>query len=246
MIPVDFEHFLGLHVFSRRLTHGFGLFGQHLFHFNGDAFAGGEADRVALQTSRQLDVGDLAAQGVLDAVQQPFRGLALFFADRLFFVGHFDAEVVFRSGFKGLVVVGIQHLQRKFVHFFGAEQDFVALVHQHFVLRHSFDLVDGVAGGVVNVFLIFLHAVDVFLEGDQLVFGGAVEHDEVFQLVLVGAEIVVNAEFQTQPEIIEEFFVTFTVFGHHILEFGDDLLFEAVGNGLNLAVLLEHFPGNIQ
>lgn len=97
--------------------------------------------------------------------------------------------------------------QHKFVKRVGEIEHFVALVLDDANLWQAVDLVSAGAGSVVNVFLILRHALDVFLQRDELVFRGGVEEQEILQLVLKRAVAVVEADLDVAAEGFEKFFV---------------------------------------
>ena len=56
----------------------------------------------------------------------------------------------------------------------------------------------------------------------------------------------VNAVFQLETEILEELFVILAVVVQHGEQLALDLFFQPGGDYLELAVVLKHFPGNVQ
>ena len=139
-----------------------------------------------------------------------------------------------------------QHLQAEFIHVLSEQQQVVALIQHQLGGRQLGQALGGIAGGVVDVFLILRHLVHIFLQADQLVLLGAVEEQQVLQQVAVGAVALVAAEFQLAAEALEELVVLLTVVVLHGVQLVLDLLFQAVADQLELAVLLQHLTADVQ
>ena len=75
---------------------------------------------------------------------------------------------------------------------------------------------------------------------------GGVEQQQVLEHILVHAVVSINAVLQLNAEALEELFVGFPVFGHKLLQFALNLLFQTLGDELQLMVVLEHFTGDVQ
>ena len=113
-------------------------------------------------------------------------------------------------------------------------------------LGQAVDLLDGVAAGVVDILLIFLHPLLVLRQCDELLLGRGVEEEQVLQGVLVGAVVAVDAVFEGQAEGFVEGLVLLPVLLEHAFELALDLFGEPVGDELQLAVMLEHLAGNVE
>ena len=94
--------------------------------------------------------------------------------------------------------------------------------------------------------LSFLHAVNIFIQCNQLLFLTGIEHQQILQGFLVCAKVIVYTEFDLQTEILPELLILFAVIAQHQQQLGFDFLFDTVRNHLQLTVMLQHFTGDIQ
>ncbi len=120
------------------------------------------------------------------------------------------------------------------------------MVPDRFGLRQFVDPVDGVAAGVIDIFLVLLHPAHVFLERHHLFLAGGIVQQQILQDVLVHTVVLVDAVFELQAEVLEEFFVLFPVVFEHGFQLGMDFFLHALGNQLELAVVLQRLARNVQ
>ena len=140
----------------------------------------------------------------------------------------------------------MQNLHQEFVHVVGQIQNIIAFVADGFRLRQQRKFLRALAGSVVNVFLAFGHRVAVFFQRAKLRVARAGEQQQILKFVAFGAEGAVKREFKLKPEGFPEPLVGFAFFFEHFFQLFFNLLFERVGNHFQLAILLEHFTGNVQ
>ena len=91
-----------------------------------------------------------------------------------------------------------------------------------------------------------VHGSRVFLQRQHLLHPGRTEEQQVFQQFRVSAEIAVGAEFKLAAEGVEEALVFFALRTQHGQQLAFDLLFQGGGDELQLMILLQHFPGQVQ
>ena len=104
----------------------------------------------------------------------------------------------------------------------------------------------GVGGGVVDILLALGHVGYVFLQGDQLVPIGGVVQQQIRQQLPLHAVVGHDAVFELGAEGLEKGLVFLPVTVHDPGKLGLDLLFQAGGDDLQLPVVLEHLPGDVQ
>ena len=75
---------------------------------------------------------------------------------------------------------------------------------------------------------------------------GGVEQQQVGQLVLLHAVAGVDAELQAASEVLEERLVRSAVLIAHVGQVGLDLLLHLVGDGAQLAVMLQRLAGDVE
>ena len=108
------------------------------------------------------------------------------------------------------------------------------------------DLVQRLAGGVVDVLLVLLHPGDILRQGDGLLRPGGVEQQQVLQQVLVGAVFRRHAVLELPAEVLPEFLVALPVVLEHLGKLALDLLLQIGGDHLQLPVVLQQLPGDVQ
>ena len=140
----------------------------------------------------------------------------------------------------------MQHLQGKFIHILRQVQHLVAVGQHRLHLRQQGNLLHAVSGGKVDLLLILLHAGDIFLQGHIFPFKRGLEQQQILQQIPVHAVIAVKAPFQLRAEGLKELLVFLPVALQHLLQLGSDLLLQRLFNQPQLAVLLQHLPGNVQ
>ena len=239
MVAVDLQR-------QRRFgARGVRHFRQHLFHFERQRALAGQADRILLQLAGKADGVHRAVERVFHKVEHRLRVL-VFLGDLRFFLVRLQVEVGRADVGKRLAVVFAQHLDGKFVHIVGAVEHLEALGLHTLRLRQHIDLVDRFARGVVDRLLVLTHTGDVFLKRNHLLFARRIEQQQILQRLLVDAEAVVYAEFELQPEGLEEFFIGFAVVLQQLFQFALDLLFKVLRNDLEQMILLQGFTGDVQ
>ena len=147
---------------------------------------------MALELLREDDGLHLSVQRIFQEGKQILVLLHLL-GGFLLLLLRLEAEIVRRNGAELLVIHLHHHAQGKLVHVVGEIQDLVALFLERLRLRQQIDAVHTFAAGIVNVFLVFLHAGDILLEGDELLFRRGIEQQQILQQVLVHAVVGVNA-----------------------------------------------------
>ena len=117
---------------------------------------------------------------------------------------------------------------------------------QQFRLRHVVDGLHRVAGGEVDKLLPLLHAADILRQRHQLLLRGGVEQQQILQRLLLGAIVVQRAHFQLAAEALPELLVLLPLVPQQPLQLRPDLLLQIGADDLQLPVMLQQFPGNIQ
>ena len=200
---------------------------------------------MAFQAGCELHFGNLVAKGLLHLLKQAlvffrqlFNGLFLVLAGKV--------EVAVRDRFKFLFLIILHHLNAEFVNVVGHAQDFIALVAQALHLRQQTNFSSAFAAGIIDVFLVVLHAGNILVERNHLAFRRGVVHQQVFQKLLVCSIFYVCAVLELHTERLEEGFVLLAVILQQVQQFGLDLLFEIGCNQLEMPIVLEHLARNIQ
>ena len=240
MIRVDLEDAFRLDGFPCRC----GV--EHALHLEGQAALCGQADRVLRQTVGELDLADFVTKRCLDGCQQI---LVLFFLLLQRFLGCLillRRRVILLDGQEGFLLVAADSLEDEFVDVVGHVEDLRALLFQRLGTRHAVDVFDAVAGRIVDVRLVFRHALDVFRQRDHLLLAGRIVHHEVFKVALVKTEVLIHAILELQTEVLVERFVPFAVVLEEIREFVADLAGDVLGNVLELAVVLQHLTADVE
>ena len=229
---------------------------ENLLHLERHAaFGGDEGGGVGLACGHR-DLLHLAVEGALHGLEQVLVGLGRLLGFLFLLVG-FKAEVLAAHVLKrprgervgvgrvGHSVIGHGH-HAEFVDILGAQQHVVALrKHRRHdrQLRHA---LDGIARGVVNGLLAIGSSLHVFLERDHLLLLGRVEEKQVAQHVFCRAVGGVEAVLHAAAEVLEELLVALAILVEEVLKVGLDLLLDAAGDGLQLAVVLQRFTRDVK
>ena len=155
-------------------------------------------------------------------------------------------QIPVNGGAEGLVLVLLQHVRQELVGLVGEVQDLHVVVLQQLRLGHMVDGVHGVAGGEIDELLVRLHPGHILRQGHGLLLGGGVEQQQVLQLLLLGPVVVQGAQLQLAAEAAVELLIVLPVVLQHPLQFSLDLLFQVGGDDLQLPVMLQQLPGDVQ
>jgi hypothetical protein len=107
------------------------------------------------------------------------------------------------------------------------------------------DCLSRLTSDIEDIFLSFLHSLDVILEGDLILTSlGSVESKEISDLLSVSG-VFVDTELEVLGELLVEFLVVFLVFsnfGEHFEALLDDVLLDNLKN----FVLLKGLSGDVK
>ena len=95
-------------------------------------------------------------------------------------------------------------------------------------------------------FLVGGHGLEVLGQRDHLLLLGAVEQQQVSQLVFEHAVAGVDAVLQAAAEVLEELLVGGAVVLQHLLQLARDLLLHLAGDGVQLVVLLQRLTRDVE
>ena len=124
-----------------------------------------------------------------------------------------------------------------------------ALVAQRLHLRQLLDGLLVLGRRVVDLLLALRHAVNVFLERDELAVLRAHEQDEVLELVdrvRTAVDAVVDADLQRLAVLVPELLVPLAVVLELARQRLEDVLLERAADGLELAALLQELTRDVQ
>ena len=82
------------------------------------------------------------------------------------------------------------------------------------------------------------HAVCILPEGHQLFLRGGVEQQQLLEALPLFAELVQHAHLQGPAEVLIELFIARPVVREHLLQLGNNLLFQVAGNDFQLPIVL--------
>ena len=216
-----------------------------LLHLQGDWPVGGEAAGAGLEDGGDADLLHLVAQGLLHGLQHGLSGLGLLLGGLLLLLG-LGQGVLVGHGLELLAVQLGQGLHHKVVHVLGAVQNFIALVQDALHLGQLGDLLRVLAAGVIDELLVLGHAVLIGGQGGVSVLLRGPEQQQVLQQVLLGPVVGHHAVFQLGTEGMPELLVFFFVVLLHLQQLGLDLLLQSGGDDLQLAVVLQDLPADVQ
>ena len=139
----------------------------------------------------------------------------------------------------------MQAFQHHLVQGAGEIEDLIASGADLVALGQAHGVLEGVGTGIVDAVLALGHVLHILFQGDLAVLGG-VEDQQIPQKVLVPAVLVADAALEMDAEVFEEFLVLGLVVPHQLFQLALDLLLQVLADDLQLAVMLENFPGNVQ
>ncbi len=99
---------------------------------------------------------------------------------------------------------------------------------------------------VVDRSLVGTHAFDVFIQRDHFLLTGRIEQEQIGELALRHAVRGVDSQLDAAAEIGEERLVGFAIRIAHAGELGFDLLLHALGDGMELAIVLQRFARDVE
>ncbi len=256
MLRVQLEHALRLH-----LAHAHGHLRHEALHLKRHGALGGDGGRRIGQARGHGHLGDRVAELLLHGGEQGlvvllgFLGLLLLLlggevqvARRhvLELLGAGSLDVLALGILLGLGTVGHHGLEAELVDVLRAQQHVVALAEHRVHDRQLGQAVDAVAGGVVDGLMVGGHGLEVLGQRDHLLLLGAVEQQQVGQLVLEHAVAGVDAVLQAAAEVLEELLVGGAVVLQHLLQLAGDLLLHLAGDGVQLVVLLQRLTRDVE
>jgi len=245
VLGVEFERLLGLHVGAHGVVPEC-LSLHDLLHVGGPAvFAGHEhAWRVGDSVGYD-DLLDLVTEHFLDEFAEPFVGGLLLLKGLLLVLGLLELEALLGAALELLALELLDLLDCVLVDRVGHEDDLVALALELLEEGAVEDSGLAVAGDLVDLLLVLLHARDLLLEGDHLVLAlaGLLAH-EADQFVAV-LRVLVDAELEVLGELLLELHEVLLVLRdlrEHLEAALDDVLLD----DLEHLVLLEHLARDVE
>ena len=158
-----------------------------------------------------------------------------------------DGEgVLVGHGDEGLAPGVLQHLQDDLVLVHGEVEDLVTRLQHPLGLGHLGGVLHGVGADVVDLLLGLGHPVHILLEGGELALLGGPEEHQIPEGVPVVAIGVHKGVLKLHPEGRPELLVLLPVVLHELDQLALDLFLDVVGDDLQLPVVLEHLPGDVQ
>ena len=200
---------------------------------------------MTAQICAQTNLLDAVAQCLLHKLQRGLCLLGLLLCRLLFFLAC-KTEILGCDVAQLLVGILHERLRNELIDLLGHEQHVIALFVELLKLRKLAKPRAALARCVVNVLLLLGHRVGVLLERDELALLVRPVQQQILKHVLLLAVIGDNAVLELHTEHREELFVFLAVVFQHLRQLGLDLLFKVACHELELAVVLEHFTGNIQ
>ena len=216
-----------------------------LLHLKAHTGIGNHGGRVSAQILGQLYLLDLVAQALLDEGQEALLLLRFGLGSLLFLLG-LETQVLGGHVAERLLLIGHQGLGHKLIHILGKEQCVKALAVQQGNLGELTEQLLVLAGGKVDLLLALSHGIHILLQGNELLLLMAVEQQQILAAVLVGAVVGNRTVLQLTAKGGVEFLVLLPVVVQHGLELALDLLFDVPGDDGQLAVVLQHFPADVQ
>ena len=241
MVKIELEHALRAHRVRVGARHGV----EVALHFERDAALDGEAHGVVFELAGDLHVRHGVAERFPDKIGEGLVFLVGLVGGGLLLVG-LETEILRADVAELLLGVTAEDLRDELVRV-GREAENIEAPGAHlFVLRELRGALRRLGGGVVDVFLVLRHGVHIFAQGDELFLLRAAVEQKVGQQIALHAVIADDAVFELRAEHVEELFVLFAVALHKTGKLALDLLFEIHRDELELAVVLEHFAGDVQ
>ena len=223
-----------------------GLVLHDLLHVRAPAVLAGDEDaRGGGEAAREDDLLDLVAEDLLDGRAELLEGGGLLLALLLLVLGLLELEALLGEADELLVLELLELLHDVLVDRVDHEEDLHVAALGLLEEGGALELLDGLAGDVVDALLALLHARDVVLEARRLVLRlGAAVAEELGHLGAVGG-VLVDAELDVLAELLVELLVVVLVRGD-VLEELDGLLDDVLLDDLEDLVLLEGLAGDVQ
>ena len=222
---------------------GIGLDGlKVLLHLEADALPGGEADRVGLEAGGGANLLHAVAQGLLHEGKDILVGVGGLPG---LLLGVLAGSPV-HGGAELLLLIRPQDLGAELVHLLGEVEDLRALLLQLLDLGELVDALGIRADGVVDELLVLLHPGDVLRKRHGLFLRGGVEEEEVPEKLAVGAIVGSHAVLELPAEVPEELLIALPVILQQAQELRLDFLFQVGGDDLQLPVMLQKLPGDVE
>ncbi len=252
MLRVHFQHALRLRLVIGGTRHA----GKHLLHFERQRAFGRDAGRRVGQARGHGHLLHLVAQRFLHGLEQVLVVLGGRFGFFLLFLGLQTqvaaGHVLERPGGQGVRVVVIGHgvvghgAHAELVNVLRAQQHVVPAAQHRGDDGHLGKALHRFARRVVHGLLPFRRGSGVFGQRDHLLFLGGIEQQQVGQRVLVHAVAGIDAVLQRAAEIVEELLIGLAIVVAHTGQVGNNLLLDAAGDGLQLAVVLQRLARDVQ
>ena len=137
-------------------------------------------------------------------------------------------------------------LEGELIHILRQQQHVIAAVEHALYHGHLGQALTRVTGGVVDGLLILGHALGILGQGNHLLLLGRPEQQQVGKLIGLHAIARVDAVLKAAAKVLKELLVGLAVVVTHVLKVGGNLLFHALGDGLELTVLLQRLTRNIE
>ena len=147
---------------------------------------------------------------------------------------------------EGLIPVPAEQIGDKAVGIVGKVQHLIVVLLHQFRLGQMVDGVHVLAGGVVDELLALRHTVHILVQRHQLLLLRGIEHQQILHLFLVDAVVVQGAQLQLAAIAAVKLLVVLPLILQHPQQLCLDLFLQIGGDDLQLAVMLQQFPGNIQ
>ena len=90
------------------------------------------------------------------------------------------------------------------------------------------------------------HRLGILSQRDHLLLFGAVEQKQVGELVCLHAIARIDTVLKATTKVLKELLVRLAIVIAHILQIGRDLLLHALGNGSQLAILLQSLAADVE
>ena len=240
MLRIQLQHPLGLD-----LVPAAGNGGEVFFHLQGDLPLGAQAGGSGLQLAGEGHVLHRAFQRFFGKGEHGLVGL-LQLLQLLLILSGLQVRVPGDDVLQGFFLILPDHVHHKFVHLIREVEDAPALFPHGLRLGQLLQPGDGVPAGVIDALLLLRHGGDVAFQGDGLLRSGIVEQEQILQQLPLGAEVRQDSVFQLEAELGIELFVFLRLLLQELRQLALHLLLQVGGNDLQLPVVLQQFPGNIQ
>merc|ERR1719474_288082 len=245
VLGVDLKLFLGRHVSERgSVSECLGL--HDPLHIGSPSVLGGnDAAGRRNETARNDHLLHSLVEDVLDDLAESLEKRLQLLASLLLVLVLRQLQALFRHGHQRLAVVLFELLNDVFIDGFGHVKDFKSSLLDSLNESRVGHRLATLAGDVINLLLVFLHAADIVLQR-SLLFArrGRVVSEQLGQLLPVG-RVFVNSEFDVFGELLEEFGAEVLVLDD-VIEHLQTLLDEVLTDHLQDLVLLEHLSGDVE